>query len=412
MARRGGNTAELQSTLMDHVKELRNRGMIVALTLIVGSVLAYTFKDQLFNMLLTPLEGQKLISLTPGGSLSFIMNLSIFSGFAVATPFLIYHLYGFLRPMMPEKMRRNAISMFLFSMILLVGGIAFAYFLALPGALKFLFDFSEGYIEMSELSADSYLGFFIRYLLGLGLIFQTPLVLLFIHWVHPLTPKGLMKSERWVVVVSFVAAALITPTQDPVNLMIVALPTIAVYQIGVAIIVYGVYRDRRIAKKVAVRSQKRELAAVRHAVAERKKLNVAPVRPMVAAAAVTAPEPYFEVTLPPSAIKHAPAPQKKVASMDVFLPQPRVKAPELSMVHRAEVNPVPRPAERAVQTYRTRKTIDGFGRGPAALAPPVKATVAPQPVKPMDPMQNMMSKQSMARQPRMSVDGILPAILA
>lgn len=401
MARRGGNAADLQSTLMDHVKELRNRAIIVALALIVGSVLAYTNRVELFNILLAPLEGQKLISYTPGGSLTFIMNLSIFSGFAVAMPFLIYHLYGFLQPMMPEKMRRNAIKMFFFSMFLLAGGIAFAYYLALPGAMRFLFEFSDGFIDMSQLSADSYLSFFIKYLIGLGVIFQTPLVLLIIHWVRPLTPGGLMKSQRWVIVISFIVAAVITPTQDPYNLMVVALPTIAVYQIGVGIIIYGVYRDRRLEKLARIRAQKKDLAAVRKAVAERRSLQAGHVHPIPAASLA----PPRAAVSQPSAAVVLPAPVARVRMVDGFA-APKSTAPSVAPIvvepvvtaPRPQELSIARPADRTTQPYRTRKTIDGFARRPAVIIP--------QPVVAQPVTQTMVQSYPNGQHLRMSVDGI------
>jgi sec-independent protein translocase protein TatC len=404
---------------MDHIKELRNRGTIVALILLVGACLAYSFNKQLLEILKSPLGGtQELISLNVGGSFAVIMNISIATGFVLATPFLIYHLYAFLRPMMPKKMRQNAALMFFSSLTLLAGGVAFAYYLALPGALDFLLKFSDGAIVMNQLSVDAYLGFFIKYLLGLALIFQTPLVLMMIHWVKPLTPGGLMKSERWVIVISFIAAALITPTSDPINLMMVALPTVAVYQLGVIVIIYGVLRDRRRAKKQVIRTQRQELAAARRAVVERKKLNVAPVRAVpLASQQLQAPLPASvkpimqDILYEPIHQQTQQVVQKPVAQQAMkptidgfFLPQPRVKAPELAMVHRVEAQAVPRPAERSAQTYRTRKSIDGFGRRPStALAhPPIVSVPAIT-----QPMQQMATA---GNYPGRSVDGITAAL--
>jgi len=433
VARRGGNAADLQLTLMDHVKELRNRGTIVALILLIGSCIAYSFNKHILDIIRAPLaSGQELISLNVGGSFAVIMNISIASGFVLATPFLIYHLYAFLRPMMPEKMRQNAVVMFFSSLLLLAGGIAFAYYLALPGALNFLLNFSDGQIIMSQLSVDAYLGFFIKYLLGLALIFQTPLVLMMIHWVTPLSPRGLMKSERWVVVVSFIAAALITPTSDPINLMMVALPTIAVYQIGVIVIIFGTYRNKRLAKKLEIRTQRQEIAAVKHAISERKKLNVGPgrlvavasthqpqqhrpvrttdmvARPALSPIHVPAKKPAVKPASPIAAAAPAPV---KMMSADVFLPETRKKAPELTTVYRTATPAVVRPADRSAQTYRNRKTIDGFARRPATIA--VALAPASKPEAAQYPMQATMPAQPVSGgHTRMSVDGMLPVMTA
>jgi sec-independent protein translocase protein TatC len=423
VARRGGNAADRQLTLMDHVKELRNRGTIVALILLVGSCLAYSFSQQLLNVLKAPLGGgQELISLNVGGSFAVIMNISIAAGFVLATPFLIYHLYAFLRPMMPEKMRQNAAVMFFSSLLLLSGGIAFAYFLALPGALDFLLKFSDGAIIMDQLSIDAYLGFFIKYLLGLALIFQTPLVLMMVHWVTPLTPRGLMKSERWVIVISFIAAAIITPTSDPVNLLMVALPTVAVYQIGVIVIISGIYRQKRLARIALQRDRRREAAAVKRAIAERKKLNagpsrlvaVAPTKQPIQAHSIQRPVQPKVAALQPvqqqmsTVVSRPPLSQKP---MDIFLPETRKKAPDLAAVYRVESASMPRPAERTVQTYRTRKSIDGFARRQGLGNLAGQAVVQPTAVGVTKPptthlMQEMVPLEPSQRYNRLSVDGI------
>jgi len=313
-------------------------------------------------------------------------------------------------------MRQNSVIMFFSSLSLLAAGIAFAYYLALPGALDFLLNFSNGQIIMSQLSVDAYLGFFIKYLLGLAVIFQTPLVLMMIHWVRPLTPGGLMKSERWVVVISFIAAAIITPTSDPINLMMVAIPTIAVYQIGVFVIIFGIYRAKRIAKKNALRMQRIEAAAVKKAIAERKKLNVGPSRlvavaqtkQLVQQTATTVTRPALSPVPKPAAV-HAtmPAPVKMM-SADIFLPETRKKAPDLTPVHRVAPAVIVPLADRTAQTYRTRKSIDGFARRSAA---PVSLAPAIQP-EPQHPMQDMVSRPAVSGYVRMSVDGILPAMAA
>lgn len=405
MARRGGSTAERQQTLMDHIKELRVRGTIVALTLLAGALLAYVFIQQLFDIIQAPLQGQELISLTVGGSLAFMLNICVFTGIAVAIPVLIYHIYGFLRPLMPAQLRKKAVGIFFFSLSLMAAGFAFAYYMALPGALDFLAGISGGNLMTDQLTADAYLGFFIKYLIGLAVLFQAPLILLLIHFVKPLSPKGLMKSERWVILGSFIAAAIITPTQDPINLMIVAIPTIAVYQIGVFGVIFGIMHDRRVAKKTKIRTEKRELAAVKQAVATHTQtqqkayvarktslaqdVQRAPHR--VPGLAVSQPTVTAQVKAPQPVQVSRPIPAK---TMD-FLPQTRKVAPVLEKVQRVESVTVPRPAERSVQTYRTRQTIDGFAHRPAA-----------KPAQ-QHPMEDALQRQATPR----PVEGISPVLM-
>lgn len=231
-------------TLMDHVRELRTRLFIVAAAFIVGSSLAYVFRDPLIHLLLSPLKGQKLVYLNVAGGFNFIFLISIYAGIAVAAPLLIQQLYQFLQPVLPQKVQKYSVRIFLSSFVLLCGGIVFGYIFAIPGALKFLYSFADNYVQAS-LTADSYLSFIIAYTIGLGLVFQLPLLLLFIHWIKPLKPGGLLRSERWVILLAFIAAAILTPTPDPINQTIIALPIIIIYQIGVVAVLISISNTKK-----------------------------------------------------------------------------------------------------------------------------------------------------------------------
>jgi len=178
---------------------------------------------------------------------------------------------------LPQKIQNKSAIIIVSSFLLMISGIAFGYLVAVPNALVFLYGFADSYVDAS-LTAESYLGFVVAYTIGIGLTFQVPLLLLLINAIKPLTPGGLWKSERWVLLGSFIAAAIITPTVDPVNQMIIAGPIILVYQIGVVAVLINLARARRQTKralKLATRSAtaalkehaapKRALAAEAHA---------------------------------------------------------------------------------------------------------------------------------------------------
>ena len=227
--------------------------MVVAVFFIIGAVLAYQFQDQLVPLLLKPLHGEKLVYLNPGGGFSFIFLISIYAGIALSLPVLVQQLYSFLRPALPEAARKKSTGIIFGSFLLMIAGIAFGYLIAVPNALSFLYGFADQYVDAS-LTAESYLNFVIAYTIGIGIVFQLPLLLILIHNVTPLKPGGLLKSEKWVVLVAFIIAAIITPTPDPVNQTIMALPIIAVYQIGVVTILLSIAKQRRIQKRANKRA--------------------------------------------------------------------------------------------------------------------------------------------------------------
>lgn len=287
-----------------HLKELQWRLMIVALFFIAGAVLAYQFQAQLVPLLLDPLHGEKLVYLNPAGGFSFIFLISIYAGLALSLPILVQQIYSFLRPALPEAVRKKSSGIIFGSFFLMLAGIAFGYFVAVPNALGFLYGFADQYVDAS-LTAESYLNFMIAYTIGIGIVFQLPLLLVLIHNVTPLKPGGLLKSEKWVVLVAFIIAAIITPTPDPVNQTIMAVPIIAVYQIGVVTILLSIAKQRRALKKANKRAplsneQFQNLIAVQQD--DDEILTLAPLtQASTVSAAITEPA-AIEATLAPQVL--------------------------------------------------------------------------------------------------------------
>lgn len=248
MTRQTDTSPPKKMTVMSHLRELQIRLTISATVLVIAAGLAYYFRDIIIDLLLLPLNGQKLVYLTPGGGFSFILLVSVYVGLAVAAPIAIYQLYSFVKPILSVKSRKSSLFIFLSSIALLVTGVIFGYVFAIPGALNFLYQFAGEYVEPS-LTADSFLNFVVAYTLGIGLVFQLPLLLMIIHWINPLTPSGLFKSQRWVIVLSFVIAAILTPTPDPLNQTIIALPIVLIYQLGVIAVLISIYRSKKSARK-------------------------------------------------------------------------------------------------------------------------------------------------------------------
>lgn len=238
-----------------HLRELQWRFLLVAVFFITGAALAYQFQAYLIPALLDPLNGQKLVYLNPAGGFSFIFLISIYVGLALALPILIQQLYAFLRPALPESARKKSFFIIIGSFLLLLAGIAFGYFIAVPNALTFLYSFADQFVEAS-LTAESYLNFMIAYTVGIGLVFQLPLLLLLAHAIKPLTPGGLLKSEKWVVLVAFIIAAIITPTPDPINQAIIAGPVVVVYQIGVIAVLISIAKAKAYQKRTEKRARK------------------------------------------------------------------------------------------------------------------------------------------------------------
>lgn len=224
-------TTPAELTFIEHIYELRKRLFWVVFIVIVGSAAGFQFKDFLIDAIMAPLHGEKLVYLTPGGGFSFIFTVSIYFGALMAIPFAIFHLYKFLQPMLGVSSKRLVALFMILSTVLAASGALFGYFVTIPAALNFLSTFA-GDAVIPNLTADSYLSFVVTYILGLALIFQLPLLIFIFDHIHPFPPGTLSSTQRFVIIGATVLAAVITPTPDAINMAIVAVPIVVVYQFG------------------------------------------------------------------------------------------------------------------------------------------------------------------------------------
>lgn len=269
----------LPANFSGHIAELRRRLFWVAVVFLVASSLAYNFREALLAVVMAPLHGQKLSYLTPAGGFSFIFQISMYTGLFASLPVLIYQLHAFIRPALPEQARKSAFKVVVAASVLITGGISYGYFIAIPAALEFLTTFASNSVVPS-LTADSYLSFFLAYVAGIAGLSLLPLFLLFVHWITPLKPKTLWKSERWVIAGAFIVAAFITPTPDAVNQTMIAVPIILIYQLGVIAVLIS---WRKVNKQARAQSRRQardaEASRRRQELLQNRRQTVTPMKP-------------------------------------------------------------------------------------------------------------------------------------
>lgn len=218
----------------EHLRELRARTLSYFGFLLFGTLAGYLIHDQIFTLLVKPLN-QPVFYTSPAGGFDFVVKISLFFGFVISTPVFVYHLLRFVEPAFPLKRPKLLGLSLLVSCALLIIGMCFAYFVSLPAALYFLNSFGTGEIQ-ALISTNEYFTFVTRYLLGFGLLCQLPLIMWLVNSVQRIPTKALMKYQRWVLIVSFVVAAVLTPTPDVFNQLLMAVPLIALYQLSLILL--------------------------------------------------------------------------------------------------------------------------------------------------------------------------------
>ncbi len=232
-------------TFIEHLYELRTRLFWIVASLIITSAVGFQYKDLLVDFVIAPLHGEKLVYLTPGGGFSFIFTVCLYFGALLTIPVVTYHIYRFLQPVLGKTSRKFVALIILISIFLAASGAIFGYLVAIPAAIHFLSTFA-GDAVIPNLTAESYLGFIVAYMLGLAALFQLPLLLYIFDHVRPFPPGALLTSQRFVIAGSVIAAAVITPTPDIINQLIVAGPIILIYQLGAI----AVFTRRKLTKRV------------------------------------------------------------------------------------------------------------------------------------------------------------------
>ncbi len=224
-----------KQTLKLHLDELRRRLFFSVGFLLLTTMLAYVFSEQLIGLIQKPLN-DTLYYTSPGGSFYFTFKISMLFGVIAGTPVWFYNLIRFLEPALAGNHKVKKWRLLLSSHLLFVLGMAFGYFITLPAALKFLTGFGGESLE-ALIGVDEYLNFVIVYLVGFGLLFLLPLAILTINRLKPLKPSKMTKHLGWVVLVSFVLSAIITPTPDPFNQVLMAGPIIIMYILSIVLVV-------------------------------------------------------------------------------------------------------------------------------------------------------------------------------
>lgn len=219
-----------------HVQELRQRLFYIVASLVIFTGVGFIIRDWLIEVVLAPAGNQDFIYTSPVGGFDFIFRISLYFGLVISIPVLVYNAFQYFAPLLPARSDRFVLKTTLASYLLAIAGIAFGYFASLPAALNFLLNqFNTDQVQ-ALLSIQEYMSFVLIYLVGFALLFQIPLVMLFINKIKPLQPKSLMKSQRFVIVGAVILAAILTPTADIVNMMIMAVPIIVMYQLGVVLV--------------------------------------------------------------------------------------------------------------------------------------------------------------------------------
>jgi len=226
-----------EAPLMEHLIELRSRLVRCLIAVGIGFAGCYAFAEQLLFLLLKPLKdvlpnGRTLIATSLPESFFTVMKLALVAGAFVASPFIFYQLWKFVAPGLYKQERKIIIPVAIASAFCFVGGALFGYFIVFPFGFKFFVDYASDYITVMP-TISAYFSLATTLLFAFGLIFELPVFIFFLTSLGLVSTKALRKFRRWAILLSFIVAAVLTPTPDAINQLLMAGPMVVLYEVGI-----------------------------------------------------------------------------------------------------------------------------------------------------------------------------------
>ena len=222
-----------------HLEELRRRLTIAALATLVTTVVAFVFYKRIIELLLRPADleaatgGQAgLVFIEVTEMLAVTIKVSLVSGIVLAFPIILCQIIMFVAPGLTSRERRHLFA-FMPCVVLAFGtGATFAYFVLIPPAIDFLLSWGSD-LATPMIRIGNYINVMVMLLFWMGVVFETPVVMFLLAKLGIVSWKGFARWRRQWIVVSFILGALITPTFDPINQSLVAVPLIVLYEAGI-----------------------------------------------------------------------------------------------------------------------------------------------------------------------------------
>lgn len=234
---------EEQMTLLEHLDEFRHRLIVASVAILITTILSFLFAKQLVILLAQPIGGiDQLQSIDVTENISVYMRVSMMGGVILSMPVIVYQLIAFIVPGLTRKEKQSLFIAIPAIITLFATGVAFAYYIMLPPAIRFLT--GDALLGIETLARpQTYFGFVTKLIFWLGVSFELPLIMGFLARIGVVSPQFLTKNFRFAIIIIAILAAFITPTPDPINMGLAMTPLLVLYLLGI-LLAKVMYRPR------------------------------------------------------------------------------------------------------------------------------------------------------------------------
>lgn len=224
-----------EMTLQEHLTELRDRIMKMVIAIVPTFIFGFIMSRRIIEDIAARANAVSGLDVrSPTDPLTLSFKIGLYVALAITMPIIVYQLVAFLAPGMTRKEKRVLFSALPFVSILFILGVWYGYFVAAPRALTFLSQWMPDAMQWDP-DGPEVVSFFMTLMIGLGLSFQLPVIMFILAKIGIVGPKDMRKWRKYAFLVLLIAAAIITPSTDPYNMAIVAIPLVVLYEVGIII---------------------------------------------------------------------------------------------------------------------------------------------------------------------------------
>ncbi len=222
--------------VVTHLEELRRRILVSLVVLVIISIFAFMQGDKILAIVKRPIRTlvPDLIYIGPTEAFVSYLKISLLTGFIIGFPVILYHAWAFISPAILKEIRGRIVIWFIFALALFMTGITFSYYVAIPAALKFLINFGQD-VAIPRITLGKYVSFFGALIMVGGIVFEIPVVMALLTDAGIIKTRVLREKRHFAVLIIMIFAAVITPTQDVLNMLMFAIPMVLLYEVGLLI---------------------------------------------------------------------------------------------------------------------------------------------------------------------------------
>jgi sec-independent protein translocase protein TatC len=238
--------ANVDMSVLDHLDELRKRLIIIAITVFVATVVCFFFVNDILDILIKPARELELIYTTPAEAFMSQIRLSFIAGVLLTMPLTLYQVMAFILPGLRDAEKKVVVPLIISMILLFILGMLFGYLFVFPIILRFFLGFASDKLT-PYFTISAYISFTVSFLVGFGGAFQLPIVFWFLGFFGLLSSNFLKKNRKYAILVIFILAAILTPP-DVFSHVLMAIPLLVLYEIGLILVLFTERRRTKLAK--------------------------------------------------------------------------------------------------------------------------------------------------------------------